>query len=77
VSELHTELIICRATYERWLGTEPAEIAAAARALRRVDAHSPMLPALAVRLRQARTMKAMLRRATQSTERARLSSQRS
>lgn len=71
VSELDRALVIGRATYERWLGTEPAEIVAAAEALRRMDAKHPTLRELEIRLRHARRLKAMLCRAALSAERAR------
>ena len=41
--ELERALVIGRATYERWLGTEPHEIAAAAAALRELEPQHPRL----------------------------------
>jgi hypothetical protein len=43
VSKLDSSLVIGRATYERWLGTEPDEIAAAAEALRQLEPEHPSL----------------------------------
>ena len=37
MGELQTALVIARARYEGWLGTEPEEIAAAAEALSRLE----------------------------------------
>src|SRR3954452_12048351 len=53
-------LALGRATYERWLGTEPDEITAAAGALRHFEPSHPSLVDLEVRLRRARQIKAML-----------------
>jgi len=53
-------LVIGRASYERWLGTEPQEIAAAAAVLRELEPRHPSLVDLDVRLRRARQIKAML-----------------
>ena len=53
-------LALGRATYERWLGTEPDEITAAADALRHFEPSHPSLVDLEVRLRRARQIKAML-----------------
>ena len=49
-----------RASYQRWLGTEPEEIAAAAEVLRRFAPEHPCLLGLEVRLCRARQIKAML-----------------
>ena len=58
--KLNSSLAIGRATYERWLGTEPDEIAAAAEGLRRFEPEHPSLMHLKVRLRRALQIKAML-----------------
>jgi hypothetical protein len=60
VPKLDSSLAIGRATYERWLGTEPDEIAAAAEALRHFEPEHPSLMHLKVRLRRALQIKAML-----------------
>jgi len=60
VPKLDSSLAIGRATYERWLGTEPEDIAAAAEVLRRFAPEHPCLLELEVRLRRARQIKAML-----------------
>jgi len=60
VSKLDSSLVIGRATYERWLGTEPDEIADAAEALRRLTPEHPSLAQLEVRFRRALQIKAML-----------------
>ena len=60
MTELRDFLVIGRATYERLLGTEPDEIAAAADALRELEPNHPSLEDLDVRLRCARQIKAML-----------------
>jgi len=60
VSKLDSSLVIGRATFERWLGTEPDEIAAAAEALRRFEPEHPSLGDLEVRYRRALQIKAML-----------------
>ena len=57
--KLDRSLAIGRATYERWLGTEPDEIAAAAEALRRFEPEHPSLGDLEVRYRRALQIKAM------------------
>ena len=62
VPELANGLILGRATYERWLGTEPAEIAAAASALRILLPEHPLLPELAHRLRRCAMIKTILKR---------------
>jgi hypothetical protein len=58
--KLDSSLAIGRATYERWLGTEPDDIAAAAEALRRFEPEHPSLGDLEVRYRRALQIKAML-----------------
>ena len=58
--EVDRSLALGRATYERWLGTEPDEITAAADALRHFEPSHPSLVNLEVRLRRARQIKAML-----------------
>jgi hypothetical protein len=60
VPKLDSSLAIGRATYERWLGTEPDEIAAATEALRRFESEHPSLVHLEVRHRRALQIKAML-----------------
>ena len=60
MSKLDSSLVVGRATYERWLGTEPSEIAASAEALHRCEPEHPSLANLELRLRRARQMKAML-----------------
>jgi hypothetical protein len=60
VSKLDSSLVIRRATFERWLGTEPDEIANAAEALRQINPVHPSLGDLEVRFRRARQIKAML-----------------
>ncbi len=60
MSKLDNSLVIGRATFERWLGTEPDEIAAAAEALRRLEPEHPSLVHLEVRFRRALQIKAML-----------------
>jgi len=58
--KLDRSLAIGRASYQRWLGTEPEEIAAAAEVLRRFALEHPCLLELEVRLCRARQIKAML-----------------
>jgi len=58
--KLDSSLAIGRATYERWLGTEPDEIAAAAAALRRFEPEHPSLPHLEMRFRRALQIKTVL-----------------
>src|SRR5829696_7062697 len=58
--KLDRSLAIGRANYQRWLGTEPEEIAAAAEVLRRFEPEHPCLLELEVRLCRARQIKAML-----------------
>jgi hypothetical protein len=60
VSKLDSSLVIGRATFERWLGTEPVGIAAAAEALRKLEPEHPSLGDLEVRYRRALQIKAML-----------------
>ena len=60
MKKLDSSLALERATYERWLGTEPDEITAAADALRHFEPKHPSLVDLDVRLRRARQIKAML-----------------
>ena len=52
--KLDRSLAIGRASYQRWLGTEPEEIAAAAEVLRRFAPEHPCLLELEVRLCRAR-----------------------
>ena len=63
---LDRSLAIGRASYQRWLGTEPEEIAAAAEVLRRFAPEHPCLLELEVRLCRARQIKAMLSRNSSS-----------
>jgi hypothetical protein len=58
--KLDRSLAVGRASYQRWLGTEPEEIAAAAEVLRRFEPEHPCLLELEVRLCCARQIKAML-----------------
>jgi len=58
--ELERALVIGRATYERWLGTEPHEIEAAASALYALDPQHPAFIELEIRARQARRIKRLL-----------------
>ena len=58
--KLDHSLAIGRASYQRWLGMEPEEIAAAAEVLRRLAPEHPCLLELEVRLCRARQIKAML-----------------
>ena len=60
MKKLDRSLALGRATYERWLGTEPDEITAAGAALRHFEPNHPSLVDLEVRLRRARQIKAML-----------------
>ena len=55
--ELERAVVIGRATYERWRGTEPHEIAAAAAALRELEPQHPLLSELETRTRRARQLK--------------------
>jgi hypothetical protein len=56
-------LVIGRATYERWLGTDPLEIEAAATALWALDPRHPLLPELEIRVNRAERLRHMLLRA--------------
>ena len=58
--KLDRSLAIGRASYQRWLGTEPEEIAAAAEVLCRFAPEHPCLLELDMRLCRARQIKAML-----------------
>ena len=58
--KLDSSFAIGRAAYQRWLGTEPAEIAAAAEALRLFEPQHPCLLELEMRLRQALQIKGIL-----------------
>ena len=62
VSELERALVIGRATYERWLGTDPLEIEAAATALWVLDPRHPLLPELEIRVPRAERLRHMLLR---------------
>jgi len=68
--ELERALVIGRATYERWLGTEPHEIDEAAAALRQEDRRHPMLSDLESRARRARQLKRVLARAVAAVARS-------
>jgi hypothetical protein len=68
--ELERALVIGRATYERWLGTEPHEIAAAAAALRELEPQHPLLSELASRAHRARQLKAFLETALAAVARS-------
>ena len=63
MSELERALVIGRATYERWLGTDPLEIEAAATALWALDPRHPLLPELEIRVNRAERLRRMLLRA--------------
>jgi hypothetical protein len=58
--KLDRSLAIGRASYQRWLGTEPDEIAAAAEVLLRFAPEHSCLLELEVRLRRAPQIKSML-----------------
>ena len=60
MSELERALVIGRATYERWLGTDPLEIEAAATALWVLDPQHPLLPELEIRVHRAERLRHML-----------------
>jgi hypothetical protein len=68
--ELERALVIGRATYERWLGTEPHEIAAAAAALRELEPHHALLTDLETRARRARQLKRFLETAVAAVSRS-------
>jgi len=68
--ELERALVIGRATYERWLGTEPDEIAAAASTLRMLEPQHPLLRELEARARRARQLKAFLEAAVVTVARS-------
>jgi hypothetical protein len=68
MSELETALVIGRARYERWLGTEPEEIEAAAEALSRIDPGHALLPELEQRWHRACQTKRMLATAVRTAE---------
>jgi hypothetical protein len=60
MAELDEALVVTRAKYELYLGTEPEEIGAALLALARFDLGHPILEPLAARLRGAHAIKTML-----------------
>ena len=66
--ELERAVVIGRATYERWLGTEPREIVAAAAALRELEPQHALLPDL--RARRARQLKTLLEAAVAAVARS-------
>ena len=68
--ELERALVIGRATYERWVGTEPHEIAAAAAALREVEPQHALLCELETRARRARQLKRFLEAALAAVARS-------
>jgi hypothetical protein len=68
--ELERALVIGRATYERWLGTEPQEIAAATAALRELEPQHALLSELESRARRARQLKAFLETALAAVARS-------
>jgi hypothetical protein len=68
--ELERALVIGRATYERWLGTEPHEIAAAAAALRELEPQHALLCDLETRARRARQLKTFLETAVAAVSRS-------
>jgi hypothetical protein len=70
MTELQKALVIGRATYERWLGTEPHEIEAAAAALRDQDLQHAMLVDLEIRCRRARQLKTLLEAAAAAVARS-------
>jgi hypothetical protein len=67
--ELERALVIGRATYERWLGTEPHEIAAGAAALRELEPQHALLGELEARVRRARQLKRFLETAVAAVAR--------
>jgi hypothetical protein len=62
LSELERALVLGRATYERWFGTDPLEIEAAATALWVLDPRHPLLPELEIRVPRAERLRHMLLR---------------
>jgi hypothetical protein len=68
--ELERALVIGRATYERWLGTEPNEIAAAVAALRQLEPQHALLCELENRARRARQLKRFLETALAAVARS-------
>jgi hypothetical protein len=70
VSELERALVIGRATYERWLGTDPLEIEAAATALWALDPRHPLLPELEIRVNRERLRHMLLRAVLEATNSA-------
>jgi hypothetical protein len=68
--ELERALVIGRATYERWLGTEPHEIVAAAAALRQLEPQHALVSELETRARRARQLKAFLESAVTAVARS-------
>jgi hypothetical protein len=67
--ELERALVIGRATYERWLGTEPHEIAAAA-TLRELEPQNALLSKLETTARRARQLKRFLETALAAVARS-------
>jgi hypothetical protein len=68
MSELDAALVVGRARYERWLGTEPKEIEAAAQTLSRLDPSHALLPELERRWCRARQIKRMFATAARRAE---------
>jgi hypothetical protein len=68
--ELERALVIGRAIYERWLGTEPHEIDAAAAALRELEPQHALLSELETRARRARHLKSFLETAVAAVSRS-------
>jgi hypothetical protein len=66
--ELERALVVSRARYERWLGTEPQEIEAAAERLSSLHPGHSLLPELEQRWSRARQIKRMLATAVCRTE---------
>jgi hypothetical protein len=58
--KLHRSFALGRASYQRWLGTEPDEMAAAGEVLRRFAPEHSCLLELEVRLCRARQIKGLL-----------------
>jgi len=67
--ELDRALVIGRAT-ERWLGTEPHEIDAAAESLRQLEPQHALLDELETRARRARQLKRFLETAVAAVARS-------